>query len=718
MRHRIVRWAAWTLGASTLAVVAAIALTASSAMASGFQLQSTFGETGTGPGQFEEPGAVAVESATGDVFVVDVKNERVEKFAPQADGEYNEIGEIIPPSIGGELESDSGVAVDNSGGAFGGYVYLAHGAYVLQFKPKTASPNEYEFTGIRMKMPELFEICMGNICEERDIGSGGSTSESIMRNVVVTAGGLVRITDAGYYTAVFEPETGDEVGTPQQASEHAVIDIADTSGGIVYVTAGEPHSFVPALIRFKESDVSVLEEDTLIAALGKEGIAGPVAAAPNGNAYVLSKEGETHVDVFAANALTGSTPIEEFGAGQIGASHGMAYSTRKGGTLYVSDAAADRVDVYGLPGSPPEVNCGSTTPAAEALTVNCMVKPEAAEASWKLEYRRPNGSWTMAQEGIVTSEEVVAAYIAGLEPNSTYDWRFVVSNATGSSEGTGEATTSAVPSTATIGSAAGVLARSATLVGAVDPENSLTTYRFEYGACASSTSCAGSPYTNSMPGAGEAEAGSGFDEMTVSQRASELLPGTTYHYRLVALNLAGETVSDEATFTTAPLSQPEVLTGEASGITGSTATLSGSIDPHGQAVAYVWEVGTTTDYGTSIFGSAGESEAAVTITLPLSGLLSGTTYHYRLVAVSPLGTVYGADHSFATQAFGVIDDPTAVMLLSSVPIFPTVDLGGKGQSKGKSGKKSCQAKFKHVKNAKQRRRKIAMCRKQSEKRKG
>src|SRR5580698_250889 len=47
-----------------------------------FKLESSFGAQGSGTGQFEAPGAVAVEVSTGDAFVLDTKNERIEKFQP------------------------------------------------------------------------------------------------------------------------------------------------------------------------------------------------------------------------------------------------------------------------------------------------------------------------------------------------------------------------------------------------------------------------------------------------------------------------------------------------------------------------------------------------------------------------------------------------------------------------------------------------------------
>ncbi len=77
-----------------------------------------------------------------------------------------------------------------------------------------------------------------------------------------------------------------------------------------------------------------------------------------------------------------------------------------------------------------------------------------------------------------------------------------------------------------------------------------------------------------------------------------------------------------------------MLTGPASDISQTGATLTGTIDPGGQPTTYVWELGTTTAYGTSVYGSTGEGPGLEAVTLAVTGLLPGTTYHYRLVATT------------------------------------------------------------------------------------
>ena len=98
---------------------------------------------------------------------------------------------------------------------------------------------------------------------------------------------------------------------------------------------------------------------------------------------------------------------------------------------------------------------------------------------------------------------------------------------------------------------------------------------------------------------------------------------------------------------------PLVLTRSAGAVSGSAATLEGSVNPQGEESTYQFEYGTTTSYGTSVPLPAG-TLAAGTVEEPvaqaLGGLQANTTYHYRVLATSAAGTSYGQDSSFRTAA--------------------------------------------------------------------
>lgn len=100
---------------------------------------------------------------------------------------------------------------------------------------------------------------------------------------------------------------------------------------------------------------------------------------------------------------------------------------------------------------------------------------------------------------------------------------------------------------------------------------------------------------------------------------------------------------------------PTVVTGSATGLSATGATLNGTVNPNGGATTYHFEYGPTTAYGTSVpvpDGSAGSGTSAVAESATISGLTASTTYHFRLVATNSVGATNGADATFTTSATG------------------------------------------------------------------
>jgi hypothetical protein len=96
-------------------------------------------------------------------------------------------------------------------------------------------------------------------------------------------------------------------------------------------------------------------------------------------------------------------------------------------------------------------------------------------------------------------------------------------------------------------------------------------------------------------------------------------------------------------------SAPGVTTGKATNVTQSTATISGTINPHGVPTAFYFEFGPTKSYGTRTnTGDAGSGTTSRGVSAALTGLTANTTYHYRLVAFSAGGTTMGGDRTFKT----------------------------------------------------------------------
>ena len=98
-------------------------------------------------------------------------------------------------------------------------------------------------------------------------------------------------------------------------------------------------------------------------------------------------------------------------------------------------------------------------------------------------------------------------------------------------------------------------------------------------------------------------------------------------------------------------STPIVVTVAASSITGTTATLNGTVNPNGFSTDYHFEWGTTASYGTNTTTvSAGNGTSALAVNAPITGLAAGTTYHFRIVGVNSEGTSYGNDLTFTPGA--------------------------------------------------------------------
>jgi hypothetical protein len=112
---------------------------------------------------------------------------------------------------------------------------------------------------------------------------------------------------------------------------------------------------------------------------------------------------------------------------------------------------------------------------------------------------------------------------------------------------------------------------------------------------------------------------------------------------------------------------PSAATGAAGAITGSSATLAGTVDAKGVATTYRFEYGTTTAYGHATpSATAGSGPATATV----EGLTPGTTYHYRIVATNAGGIAQGNDATFTTTAAPVAPAPAAPTTAAPVVATP------------------------------------------------
>ena len=108
-------------------------------------------------------------------------------------------------------------------------------------------------------------------------------------------------------------------------------------------------------------------------------------------------------------------------------------------------------------------------------------------------------------------------------------------------------------------------------------------------------------------------------------------------------------------------SKPVALTGSASSIGTTTATLNGSVNPNGSATTDYFEWGTSTAYGNTAPNppfNGGSGTTKIGVSAELSGLSPNVTYHFQLVANNSAGATFGGDQTFTTAANGLA--PTVV----------------------------------------------------------
>ncbi len=202
---------------------------------------------------------------------------------------------------------------------------------------------------------------------------------------------------------------------------------------------------------------------------------------------------------------------------------------------------------------------------------------------------------------------------------------------------TAVAIASSSPAVAT-GGVSSVGSSSAVLHGTVDPNGAETHYSFQWGLTAA--------YGASSP---LKSAGQGTANVTVQATAHGLLPGTTYHYRLVASSKSGATNGNDRTFKTTGHPPPAAVTGSIAKIARRSATLTGVVYPHGAATSFMFQYGPTSAYGSQTFAGVVTKGKPVLVSQRIGGLSPGTVFHYRIVALHN-GTVagYGADATFVT----------------------------------------------------------------------
>ena len=327
---------------------------------------------------------------------------------------------------------------------------------------------------------------------------------------------------------------------------------------------------------------------------------------------------------------------------------------------------------------------GVTTAAATAIArdgamLNGSLEPNGVEAHYYFEWGGDTsyGNMTPAPPGTSagagSGATPATAGLTGLTPATSYHFRLVAENSQGITYGP-DMSFETLP--AVIGIQAqdpsGVSQTGLTLNAKLDPDGHDTHYYFEWG-----TTTSYGATTSAPPGPEAGSAGSG--TTTVSAALTDLESPGEYHYRLVASNSFGTTYGSDQVALTLPPLLPGVSETSASEVTPTTALLGAGIDPGYGPTIYRFQYGTSTTYEASTNTSepVGSDHSVHPVSVKVTELTPGTTYHYRAIAINYSGVTRGPDQVLVTPGPPLIKNPSSgAATATSVQLQVNIDPAG------------------------------------------
>jgi hypothetical protein len=309
-----------------------------------------------------------------------------------------------------------------------------------------------------------------------------------------------------------------------------------------------------------------------------------------------------------------------------------------GGMSFGSDRTFTTLSATG----PPVVTTSpATLTASFSATLNGSLNPHGLTTTIHFQYGTTTsyGLSTSAQSQTGTTFRNISANISGLSASTVYHFRIVATNTAGTTMGSDRTFTTLSPTgspVVTTSPATFIAGFSAMLNGSLDPHGLSTTVHFQYGTTTSYGLTATAP----------TQTGNTF--RNVSASISGLSANTIYHFRIMATNTGGTSLGSDRTFTTLTATGPPVVTtNPATNVASSSATLNGSLDPHGLTTSVSFQYGTTTSYGHTSSMQSQSGNTFRNVTSNIGALSAHTTYHFRIVATNSAGIRLGSDRSFA-----------------------------------------------------------------------
>lgn len=618
----------------------------------------TFASEGSGDGQLAKfPGRAALEQSTGNLFVVDPANNRVEVFEPNGSGSADYLTQFGAA----QLSSPWGIAIDENGGQTSVYVADAGNDRIVKYASDEAATPSFSVDGT-FTSP-------GKGAAAGQIGNfkAALAIDPTTHDLLVADGGnnrVARFQSDGTPVSSFDGSAG--AGSPGAFT--GLLDLAVNSAGDVYVIDQQGNivnqTGTSRALRYSSGG----SYKATLTPVGPNNRPATVAVRPSNDDVVVSGQQDAvwrdesptvHLFDSANNALP-SPPVND----QYGSISGLAFSSASPGAIYVvlypglyqgsPWAGTPQVQRFKEVGPPLATITPASNVAELSATLNGTVNPEGGPTTCRFQYSTDmsfNKSVPCAVDpGSGTSPVAVSADLTNLAPDATYNFRLVASGyggqTTATSTGLSFTTLHVDLPALTIDPPTGVTAESVDVSGTVDPQGFATTARFEYSSDGGSTWTQG-PVHNSSTDPGLASSTS---PVAISDEFTGLSPSTNYLVRISASNPAGPRTSANASFRTSP-TPPLAQTLAAAQVSGSSAALKAIVDPQGEKTTYYFEYGRTTAYGSvspAVPASVGSGNQFISVGELVYDLGPQVTYHFRVVATNPTGTTFGADRSFTT----------------------------------------------------------------------
>ena len=425
-----VRRLTMTTLASVCALAGALLLWSVPALAvRGHVFGGSFAGKGTGAGQLSEPAGVAVNEASGDVYVVDRGNNRIEYFTSAGIyvGEFNGSGANVAvegkAAPTGRFSEPQGIAVDNdpSSASFGDVYVADEGHEVI---------DKYSSTG----------AYIGQLKET----TGGSTFGEVI-GLAVGANGVLWVYQASGAIDDFSSAVANEFLTSREAQDSSG---GAFSGHTFAVDSNENFyikSFFNGIVKLDSSGkVATREFDSLIKEPDAIEFPGAVAVdLANNEVYVDDAEEENGVARFTSSgSLT-----EDFGSEDLSKGSGITVDAASG-DVYVVDEAAGKVDDFALePEARPTIASeGPSVVTGSSATLNAEIKPTGPDTSYYFQYGTADCAASPASctdlpaapgvdIGAGFELQSVDVHLQALQPSTTYGFRVIAVNALGTSDG-------------------------------------------------------------------------------------------------------------------------------------------------------------------------------------------------------------------------------------------------------------------------------------------